>query len=50
MRRPFIITRMLSLFERLATKEFDSADDGAFENDDLLDSLTISLNSASPSF
>ena len=41
MRRPFIITRMLSLFERLATKEFDSsADGGAFEDDDLLDSNT----------
>lgn len=40
MRRPFIITRMLSLFERLATKEFDSSADGAFEDDDLLDSST----------
>ena len=39
-RRPFIITRMLSLFERLATKEFDSSEEGAFEDDDLLDSST----------
>ena len=40
MRRPFIITRMLSLFERLAAKEFDSSEDGVFEDDDLLDSST----------
>jgi len=37
-RRPFIATRMLSLFERVATKEFDSYDDGAFIDDELLES------------
>lgn len=35
-RRPFIATRMLSLFERLAIKEFDSCDDGAFKDEGLL--------------
>jgi twitching motility two-component system response regulator PilG len=37
-RRPFIATRMLSLFERVAAKEFDSCDDGAFKDDQLLES------------
>jgi len=37
-RRPFIATRMLSLFERLAAKEFASYDDGAFKDGDLLES------------
>ncbi|MFT5426003.1 MAG: two-component system cell cycle response regulator [Gammaproteobacteria bacterium] len=37
-RRPFIATRMLSLFERVAAKEFASYDDGAFKDDDLLES------------
>lgn len=37
-RRPFIATRMLSLFERVAAKEFDSYDDGAFKDDELLES------------
>jgi len=37
-RRPFIVTRMLSLFERLAEKEFKSFDDGVFNDDELLDS------------
>ncbi len=33
--RPFIATKLLSLFERLAAKEFDSYDDGA-SKDELL--------------
>ena len=37
-RRPFIVTRMLSLFEKLAAKEFASYADGAFKDDDLLES------------
>lgn len=37
-RRPFIATRMLSLFERVAAKEFDSYDDGVFKDDELLES------------
>jgi twitching motility two-component system response regulator PilG len=36
-RRPFIATRMLSLFERVAAKEFDSYVDGAFKDDELLE-------------
>ena len=37
-RRPFIATRMLSLFERVAAKEFDSCEDGAFKDEELLES------------
>jgi twitching motility two-component system response regulator PilG len=37
-RRPFIVTRMLSLFERVAANEFASDDDGAFKDDELLES------------
>ena len=37
-RRPFIATRMLSLFEKLAAKEFAYFEDGAFEDDGLLES------------
>jgi twitching motility two-component system response regulator PilG len=36
-RRPFIATRILSLFERVAAKEFESYADGAFQEDQLLD-------------
>lgn len=37
-RRPFIVTRMLSLFERVAANEFATSDDGAFKDDELLES------------
>lgn len=37
-RQPFIATKILSLFERVAAKEFASLVDGAFNNDDLLES------------
>lgn len=37
-RRPFIATRMLSLFERIADMEFESDNDGAFKDDELLES------------
>ena len=36
-RRPFIATRMLSLIERVAAKEFDSYDPGAFKDKELLE-------------
>lgn len=36
-RRPFIATRMLSLIERVAAKEFDSYDAGAFKDKELLE-------------
>jgi len=36
-RRPFIATRMLSLIERVAAKEFDSYDAGAFKGKELLE-------------
>ncbi len=36
-RRPFIATRMLSLFERVAAKELDSYADGAFNDTQLLE-------------
>ncbi len=36
-RRPFIATRMLSLIERVAAKEFDSYADGAFKDEELLE-------------
>lgn len=39
-RRPFIATRMLSLFERLAANEFTSYDDSAFKDDDLFESTS----------
>ena len=45
-RRPFIVTRMLSLFERLAAKEFDSYDDGAFSDEELLESSASSQKQA----
>jgi CheY-like chemotaxis protein len=45
-RRPFIATRMLSLFERLAAKEFTSYDDGAFKDDDLLESSSPDHNAS----
>jgi len=36
-RRPFIATRMLSLIERVAAKEFDSYADSAFKDEELLE-------------
>jgi twitching motility two-component system response regulator PilG len=36
-RRPFIATRMLSLIERVAAKEFDAYADGAFKDKELLE-------------
>ena len=36
-RRPFIATKILSLFERISAKEFDSDDDSIFKGDDLLE-------------
>ncbi|RKZ45570.1 MAG: hypothetical protein DRQ48_09135 [Gammaproteobacteria bacterium] len=38
-RRPFIATRMLSLFERLAAKEFSSSANGAFNDTQLLEAI-----------
>jgi len=35
--RPFIATKMLSLFEKISAKEFDPDDNDVFSNDDLLE-------------
>jgi len=43
-RRPFIATRMLSLIERVAAKEFDSYDAGTFKDKELLEYTDPDLN------